>query len=149
MKLQIETGMSVTLHFSLVLEDGHIIDSNFESEPATFSVGDGNLLPGFESTLMGLVNGDEREFTIPPEQAFGQHNPQNVQAVERGNFDQEELELGAMFSFQNGDGELPGVIVDVDDDEVMIDFNHPLAGKNIIFQVKIIDIAPRISTDGY
>ncbi|MBT3528547.1 MAG: peptidylprolyl isomerase [Porticoccaceae bacterium] len=143
MKLQIETGMSVTLHFSLVLEDGHIIDSNFESEPATFSVGDGNLLPGFESTLMGLVNGDEREFTIPPEQAFGQHNPQNVQAVERGNFDQEELELGAMFSFQNGDGELPGVIVDVDDNEVVIDFNHPLAGKNIIFQVKIIDIAPQ------
>jgi len=143
MKLQIETGMSVTLHFSLVLEDGHIIDSNFESEPATFSVGDGNLLPGFESTLMGLVNGDEREFTIPPEQAFGQHNSQNVQAVERGNFDQEELELGAMFSFQNGDGELPGVIVDVDENEVMIDFNHPLAGKNIIFQVKIIDIAPQ------
>ncbi|MDC3200214.1 peptidylprolyl isomerase [Porticoccaceae bacterium] len=143
MKLQIETGMSVTLHFSLVLEDGHIIDSNFESEPATFSVGDGNLLPGFESTLMGLVNGDEREFTIPPEQAFGQHNPQNIQAVERGNFDQEELELGAMFSFQNGDGELPGVIVDVDDNEVVIDFNHPLAGKNIIFQVKIIDIAPQ------
>ena len=143
MKLQIETGMSVTLHFSLVLEDGHIIDSNFESEPATFSVGDGNLLPGFESTLIGLVNGDEREFTIPPEQAFGQHNPQNVQAVERGNFDQEELELGAMFSFQNGDGELSGVIVDVDDNEVMIDFNHPLAGKNIIFQVKIIDIAPQ------
>ena len=143
MKLQIETGMSVTLHFSLVLEDRHIIDSNFESEPATFSVGDGNLLPGFESTLIGLVNGDEREFTIPPEQAFGQHNPQNVQAVERGNFDQEELELGAMFSFQNGDGELPGVIVDVDDNEVMIDFNHPLAGKNIIFQVKIIDIAPQ------
>ena len=143
MKLQIETGMSVTLHFSLVLEDGHIIDSNFESEPATFSVGDGNLLPGFESTLIGLVNGDEREFTIPPEQAFGQHNPQNVQAIERGNFDQEELELGAMFSFQNGDGELPGVIVDVDDNEVMIDFNHPLAGKNIIFQVKIIDIAPQ------
>jgi FKBP-type peptidyl-prolyl cis-trans isomerase SlpA len=143
MKLQIETGMSVTLHFSLVLEDGHIIDSNFESEPATFSVGDGNLLPGFESILMGLVNGDEREFTIPPEQAFGQHNPQNVQAVERGNFDQEELELGAMFSFQNGDGELPGVIVDVDENEVMIDFNHPLAGKNIIFQVKIIDIAPQ------
>ena len=140
MKLQIETGMSVTLHFSLVLEDGHIIDSNFESEPATFSVGDGNLLPGFESTLIGLVNGDEREFTIPPEQAFGQHNPQNVQAVERGNFDQEELELGAMFSFQNGDGELPGVIVDVDDNEVMIDFNHPLAGQTLTFEVDVLEV---------
>jgi len=140
---RIGQGTQVTLHFAIKLGNGDVVDSTFDKQPATFNVGDGNLLPGFESILMGLVNGDEREFTIPPEQAFGQHNPQNVQAVERGNFDQEELELGAMFSFQNGDGELPGVIVDVDDNEVVIDFNHPLAGKNIIFQVKIIDIAPQ------
>ena len=143
MKLEVELGTKVTLHFALVLEDGDIIDSNFESVPATFTVGDGNLLPGFESTLMGLVNGDEREFTIPPEDAFGQHNPQNVQRVDRSNFDQQELEIGAMFSFQNGDGELPGVIVEFEDDEILIDFNHPLAGKNIIFQVKIMNIAPQ------
>jgi len=143
MKLEVELGTKVTLHFALVLEDGDIIDSNFESAPATFTVGDGNLLPGFESTLMGLVNGDEREFTIPPEDAFGQHNPQNVQRVDRSNFDQQELEIGAMFSFQNGDGELPGVIIEFEDDEILIDFNHPLAGKNIIFQVKIMNIAPQ------
>tara|TARA_B100000809_G_scaffold43232_1_gene37512 strand:+ start:3807 stop:4250 length:444 start_codon:yes stop_codon:yes gene_type:complete len=143
MKLEVELGTKVTLHFALVLEDGDIIDSNFETAPATFTVGDGNLLPGFESTLMGLVNGDEREFTIPPEDAFGQHNPQNVQRVDRSNFDQQELEIGAMFSFQNGDGELPGVIVEFEDDEILIDFNHPLAGKNIIFQVKIMNIAPQ------
>jgi len=143
MKLEVELGTKVTLHFALVLEDGDIIDSNFESVPATFTVGDGNLLPGFESTLMGLVNGDEREFTISPEDAFGQHNPQNVQRVDRSNFDQQELEIGAMFSFQNGDGELPGVIVEFEDDEILIDFNHPLAGKNIIFQVKIMNIAPQ------
>ena len=143
MKLEVELGTKVTLHFALVLEDGDIIDSNFESAPATFTVGDGNLLPGFESTLMGLVNGDEREFTISPEDAFGQHNPQNVQRVDRSNFDQQELEIGAMFSFQNGDGELPGVIVEFEDDEILIDFNHPLAGKNIIFQVKIMNIAPQ------
>ncbi|CAI8265749.1 MAG: FKBP-type 16 kDa peptidyl-prolyl cis-trans isomerase [Porticoccaceae bacterium UBA1117] len=143
MKLEVELGTKVTLHFALVLEDGDIIDSNFETAPATFTVGDGNLLPGFESTLMGLVNGDEREFTIPPEDAFGQHNPQNVQRVDRSNFDQQELEIGAMFSFQNGDGELPGVIIEFEDDEILIDFNHPLAGKNIIFQVKIMNIAPQ------
>ena len=75
MKLEVEMGTVVTLHFALVLEDGDVIDSNFEAEPATFTVGDGNLLPGFETTLMGLVNGDEREFTISPGDAFGQHNP--------------------------------------------------------------------------
>ena len=104
MKLEVELGTKVTLHFALILEDGDVIDSNFETAPATFTVGDGNLLPGFESTLIGLENGDEREFTIPPEEAFGQHNPQNVQRVDRSNFDQQELEVGAMFSFQNGDG---------------------------------------------
>lgn len=143
MKLEVELGTKVTLHFALVLEDGDVIDSNFETAPATFTVGDGNLLPGFESTLIGLENGDEREFTIPPEEAFGQHNPQNVQRVDRSNFDQQELEVGAMFSFQNGDGELPGVIVEFEDEEILVDFNHPLAGKNIIFQVKIMDITPQ------
>ena len=143
MKLEVELGTKVTLHFALVLEDGDVIDSNFETVPATFTVGDGNLLPGFESTLIGLENGDEREFTIPPEEAFGQHNPQNVQRVDRSNFDQQELEVGAMFSFQNGDGELPGVIIEFEDEEILVDFNHPLAGKNIIFQVKIMDITPQ------
>ena len=143
MKLEVELGTKVTLHFALVLEDGDVIDSNFETAPATFTVGDGNLLPGFESTLIGLENGDERVFTIPPEEAFGQHNPQNVQRVDRSNFDQQELEVGAMFSFQNGDGELPGVIIEFEDEEILVDFNHPLAGKNIIFQVKIMDITPQ------
>ena len=143
MKLEVELGTKVTLHFALVLEDGDVIDSNFETAPATFTVGDGNLLPGFESTLIGLENGDEREFTIPPEEAFGQHNPQNVQRVDRSNFDQQELEVGAIFSFQNGDGELPGVIIEFEDEEILVDFNHPLAGKNIIFQVKIMDITPQ------
>lgn len=143
MKLEVELGTKVTLHFALVLEDGDVIDSNFETAPAIFTVGDGNLLPGFESTLIGLENGDEREFTIPPEEAFGQHNPQNVQRVDRSNFDQQELEVGAMFSFQNGDGELPGVIIEFEDEEILVDFNHPLAGKNIIFQVKIMDITPQ------
>jgi FKBP-type peptidyl-prolyl cis-trans isomerase SlpA len=143
MTLPIDSGTTVTLHFSLTLENGHIVDSNFEAAPATFTVGDGNLLPGFESPLMGLVDGDEREFSILPENAFGQHNPQNVQAVERNNFEDRELELGTMFSFQNGDGELPGVVIEVQDNEVMVDFNHPLAGQIILFTVKIISVTPQ------
>ena len=142
MNLQIQTGTSVTLHFSLALENGHIVDSNFEGNPATFSVGDGNLLPGFESSLLGLEVGDEREFIISPENAFGQHNTQNVQSVDRGNFDESDLEIGSILSFQNGDGELPGVIIALEENLVMVDFNHPLSGKNIVFQVKIVEINP-------
>ena len=142
MNLQIQTGTSVTLHFSLALENGHIVDSNFEGNPATCSVGDGNLLPGFESRLLGLEVGDEREFIIPPENAFGQHNTQNVQSVDRGNFDESDLEIGSILSFQNGDGELPGVIIALEENLVMVDFNHPLSGKNNVFQVKIVEINP-------
>ncbi|MGB0448969.1 MAG: FKBP-type peptidyl-prolyl cis-trans isomerase [Porticoccaceae bacterium] len=142
MSLTIGKGTTVTLHFALVLEDGAVVDSNFEGKPATFSIGDGNLLPGFEETLMGLCKDDQREFVVPPEKAFGQHNEQNLQRVAMDNFADLEIEPGAMFSFQNGDGELPGVITEIMDGEVMVDFNHPLAGKNIIFQVKIMDVIP-------
>jgi FKBP-type peptidyl-prolyl cis-trans isomerase SlpA len=92
--------------------------------------------------LLGLRATDEGEFLVPPEKAFGQHNEQNVQAVAMDNFDELEIEIGAMFSFQNGDGELPGVIADIVDGEVMVDFNHPLAGKNIVFKVNIIGVVP-------
>ena len=142
MSIPIDTGTTVTLHFALVLEDGAVVDSNFEGKPATFSIGDGNLLPGFEEALLGLRKNDQREFVIPPEKAFGQHNEQNLQRVAMDNFADHEIEPGAMFSFQNGDGELPGVITEIMEGEVMVDFNHPLAGKNIIFQVKIMDVIP-------
>ena len=143
MALLIDSGTKVTLHFSLALDNGHVVDSNFDGAPATFMVGDGNLLPGFETQLMGLSDGDEREFLIPQESAFGQHNPQNVQDVDRSNFSADEVELGTVFSFQNGEGELPGVVIEVGKKEVRVDFNHPLAGQTISFKVKIMTVAPQ------
>ena len=140
MLTSIGQGAEITFNFSLALEDGHIIDSNFESSPARFLVGDGSLLPGFEEVLEGLVAGSEAQFLVPPEKAFGQHNPQNVQLIKRSLFDQDELQPGLVISFQNGDGELPGVVQSLTEEEVMVDFNHPLAGKSIVFTVKIIDV---------
>ena len=140
MLTSIGQGAEITFNFSLALEDGHIIDSNFESSPARFLVGDGSLLPGFEEVLEGLVAGSEARFLVPPEKAFGQHNPQNVQLIKRSLFDQDELQPGLVISFQNGDGELPGVVQSLTEEEVMVDFNHPLAGKSIVFTVKIIDV---------
>ncbi len=142
MTIPIEVGTRVTLNFALVLEDGEVVDSNFDAPPASFTIGDGNLLPGFEEPLVGLSSGDENEFLIAPEKAFGQHNSQNVQSVERDNFNEDELEVGLVLSFQNGDGELPGVVIAMSDDEVMVDFNHPLAGQSIVFRVKIFNVEP-------
>jgi len=142
MAITIEQGTKVTMSFSLALENGELIDSNFDTEPATFVLGDGNLLPGFEIPLQGLKAGDQGEFIISPENAFGQRNPENIQQLGRDNFDQESLNVGDVFSFQNGEGELPGVVIEVGDNLVRVDFNHPLAGRNIIFKVDIIEVSP-------
>lgn len=131
----------VTLHFSLKLEDGTEVDTTFKGDPAAFSVGDGSLLPGFEKALFGLASGDEAEIEIPPELGFGQRNPANVQTVRRDSFSPDiKLEEGLVVSFDNGSGELPGVIRAVGEDEVTVDFNHPLAGQTLNFHVKIIAV---------
>jgi FKBP-type peptidyl-prolyl cis-trans isomerase SlpA len=142
MSIKIDQGIRVTLYFSLSLENGEIVDSNFDAKPATFTLGDGNLLPGFEVPLIGLEAGSQGEFVIAPEHAFGQRNPENIQKLSRDNFDQESLQIGDVFSFQNGDGELPGVITAIEVEHVEVDFNHPLAGRSIIFTVDIVDVEP-------
>lgn len=137
----------VTLHFSLALEDGSVVDSNFSAKPATFVVGDGSLLNGFESALFGLSTGDEAVLEIDPEQGFGPHNPNNIQRFSKGDFtDDVQLEPGLMLSFADASqAELPGVVVEVDDEHVMVDFNHPLAGHQITFAVKILDVIPAVT----
>lgn len=136
--------MEVTLHFSLTLEDGAVVDSNFESKPATFVVGDGKLLPGFEQAIFGLVVGDKKAMQIPPEQGFGQPNPNNIQEVKRKTFAEGmELAQGLVVSFADANGgEMPGVIAEIGEEIVKVDFNHPLAGREITFEVEIIAIKP-------
>ena len=140
--LVISENTRVTLNFALSLEDGSTVDSNFDQAPVTFSVGDGSLLPGFERALFGLKAGDEAEFTIPPEQGFGQPNEHNIQVVKRDQFEPEiTLEVGMMFSFADAaGGELPGVVKGFGEVEVTVDFNHPLAGRSLGFRVAIHDV---------
>ena len=146
-ELTIGPGVEVTLHFSLTLEDGTQVDSNFDSSPATFAIGDGNLLAGFEEALFGLKAGDEQKFVIPPEKGFGQHNPTNIQTIDRDEFPSDiELQEGLVLSFADAQqSELPGVITAFNDDTVTVDFNHPLAGRNIEFAVKIVDVNPVVT----
>lgn len=140
---RIGDGMEVTLHFTLKLEDGTVVDSTRDKQPATFQVGDGNLPPGFEAPLKGLTDGDIGSYEISPEHAFGQHNPQNMQKIPRESFEGPELEEGLVMSFTDPNGgELPGVVTEIDEKRVEVDFNHPLAGRTLTFDVEILDVHP-------
>jgi len=149
-ELVIGPGTQVTLHFALKLEEGDIVDSTFERAPATFTVGDGKLLPGFERKLFGLSKGAREQFTILPEDAFGQPNPANVQRFKRDMFAADmELHPGLVISFADAaQAELPGVVSGIEGDEVLVDFNHPLAGRTLLFDVQIFDVATADETSG-
>jgi FKBP-type peptidyl-prolyl cis-trans isomerase SlpA len=134
----------VFLNFSVSLEDGSEVDTNFGGDPVDFVVGDGSLLPGFERLIFGMSAGDRQMFTVSPEDAFGQPNDNNVQYLPREQFDDDsELEIGMVFSFADASGgELPGMILAYDDDEVTVDFNHPLSGRTILFDVLVHRVEP-------
>ncbi|SFT57691.1 FKBP-type peptidyl-prolyl cis-trans isomerase [Halomonas saccharevitans] len=142
-ELRIDEGMEVTLHFTLSLEDGTVVDSTRDKAAATFKVGDGNLPPGFEHPFKGLSTGESGTFEITPEHAFGQHNPQNIQMLKRDDFESDEPEVGMVMSFADAaGGELPGVIKSIEGEQVEVDFNHPLAGRTLTFEVEVLDVKP-------
>ncbi|CUS47182.1 MAG: FKBP-type peptidyl-prolyl cis-trans isomerase SlpA [Idiomarinaceae bacterium HL-53] len=139
----IEAGSKVVLHFDLKLEDGSAADSTrVNGKPARLTMGDGNLTPNFEACLLGLKPGDKGEFTLPPEDAFGQPNPQNIYHVELSRFSSETPpEIGAIIGFTQPDGrEVPGIIRNIDGHIVTVDFNHPLAGHKVTFAVEILSV---------
>lgn len=134
---------TLTLHYRLALDDGTEVDSSFGGEPLTFSMGDGTLVAGLEELLLGLVAGARERFLVGPDQAFGGRDPDNVQMIERAQFDPSlSLEPGTVIGFVSPAGdEVPGTVVELHPDRVLIDFNHPLAGRNVVFQVHILEVA--------
>ncbi|MCF8998404.1 FKBP-type peptidyl-prolyl cis-trans isomerase [Acinetobacter nectaris] len=140
---RIEAGAHVELHFSVALENGVEIDNTRQHDaPVELTIGDGNLLPGFEKALYGLRAGDRRTVHLPPEDAFGPWNPENVQTFDTVKFE-ERPTIGHLIEFEDkAKSSLFGVVKAVDDDITEIDFNHPLAGKNISFEVEIFKVTP-------
>ena len=145
----IVAGSQVSLYFSLALPDGGIIDSNFDKKPASFRLGDGQMLPGFEQVLMGLCTGEEVETTLEAKDAFGERNPRNEQVFPLEKFEhllEDDLvttQIGSVVSFKDAGGfDLPGVVKAIGEKTVSVDFNHPLAGKAIVFTARIVSALP-------
>lgn len=140
----VSEGTRVFLNFSVSLEDGSEVDTNFGGDSVSFVVGDGSLLPGFERLLLGMSAGERRMFVVPPDEAFGEPNDDNVQYLPRAQFDDDsELEIGLVYSFADArGGEVPGMIIAFDAQDVTVDFNHPLSGRTILFDVLIHRVEP-------
>ena len=144
---KISNDSKVTLHFSLSLADNRVIDSNFEKDPVRFRIGDGSMLPEFEKLLLGKQEGSLVESTILAAKAFGERNPKNVQRFPIDKFshllEDETMptEIGSVVMFKDPAGfDLPGVVSEISEEFVVMDFNHPLSGKNITFKARIIKI---------
>lgn len=139
----IEQGSEVVMHFSINLSDGSAADSTrVHNKPAKFVVGDGSLTDNFEKCLLGLKAQDKKKFELAPEDAFGLPNPDNIHYVDRSKFSVDApAEVGAIIAFTQPDGtELPGIVREVNGDSVTVDFNHPLAGQTLTFDVEILEV---------
>lgn len=132
----------IAISFELALMDGEVIEKATSDEPMIFTIGEGALLPKIESLLIGLELGTQGKFTLSPEAAFGHKSDENIQKMPRESFPEEmTIETGLVIGFDTPTGEeVPGVILSVREQEVEVDFNHPLAGATLSFTAKIEQI---------
>ncbi|MCU4676284.1 FKBP-type peptidyl-prolyl cis-trans isomerase [Catenovulum sp. 2E275] len=139
----INSGSEVVMHFAIRLEDGSAAESTkVHNKPAKFVMGDGSLTENFESCLLGLKAGDNKTFKLKPEDAFGLPNPDNIYHLDKNKFSADvPASVGEIIAFTQPDGqEIAGIVRDVAGNSVTVDFNHPLAGLNLEFEVEIISV---------
>lgn len=139
--MQISDKMVVTIDYTLKDDNGTVLDSSTEGNFA-YLHGANNIIPGLENALTGKSAGDEVDVSVSPAEGYGEHNETMIQAVPRDMFDSEqEIQVGMQFHAQSPEGEMIVVTVtDIEGEDITVDGNHPLAGVNLNFGVKVIDI---------
>jgi FKBP-type peptidyl-prolyl cis-trans isomerase SlpA len=143
---QVDSSSFLTLHYRLSGPQGDIINT-FNDKPATLSLGTGELSPAVEQRLLGLEEGTHTRFDLPAGEAFGQRNPEMIQWVAKKLLAQhgdplEKYNIGDVVQFPapNGEGSYAGAVREVQTDKVLFDFNHPLAGQPVQFEVQLIGV---------
>jgi peptidylprolyl isomerase len=139
---EVKKGDKVKVEYTGKLEDGSVFDSSEGKEPLQFEVGAQQVIPGFEKAVEGMKKDEEKEFTLKSEEAYGPVRPEMVQEVPRDKLpEQPEPAVGMMLMMQAPTGQqIPAKITKVEDGKVTIDVNHPLAGKDLVFKVKVVGI---------
>lgn len=138
--MNIENNRVVTMHYLVRTSDGTAIDSSFEGEPLAFIQGHGYLIPGLEDALIGKTGGDKFEVDVNAKDAYGERLDELVQTVPKSMFEGMDVEVGLQFRASTDDGEQTVIVIDVNDEHVIVDGNHPLSGQDLSFDVEIISV---------
>jgi len=140
---EIKKGDKIKVEYTGSFEDGTIFDSSEKHDsPLEFTVGEGQLIKGFDEAVVGMKIGEEKEVTLAPKDAYGDHNPELVKEMPKGCFpEDQDIQAGMVFLMNLQDGrKIPVKIAAVNTDSITIDINPPLAGKTLVFKIKIIEI---------
>jgi len=140
---QVKEGDTVHIHYTGTLDDGTQFDSSAGREPLAFTVGGGQVIPGFDQAVAGMAVGESKKVNIPPEHAYGEHQEHMVQEVPKSALpDDLEPEVGQSLSARNPEGqEMRLTVKEVTDEGIVVDANHPLAGKALNFDIEVVKIA--------
>ncbi|TVP56516.1 MAG: peptidylprolyl isomerase [Gemmatimonadales bacterium] len=138
-----QKGDTVHIHYTGRLEDGTVFDTSENRDPLGFVLGEGKVIPGFEAAVQGMAEGEQKTATIESEQAYGPRRDELLLEVERERMpDDLEPEVGQPLQMQTADGQTVQVtIVKVEEEQVVLDANHPLAGRDLTFDIKLVKIA--------
>ncbi|MBN1688445.1 MAG: FKBP-type peptidyl-prolyl cis-trans isomerase [Candidatus Omnitrophica bacterium] len=138
--LMIQDGSKIKLHYTLKIDD-EIVDSTVDQDPIEFDFGAPGLLPSFQENIRGLAAGDQKSFKIQSEDAFGPRDPNAIVEVPREKLPPGEIKEGMVFSNENEGHPVFGLVLEVKDNVVVLDFNHPFAGKDLQFDVSILEVS--------
>lgn len=140
---QAKVGDTVTVHYTGRLDDGTVFDSSANREPLQFTLGQGDLIPGFEQAVLGMAPGESKTETIPFDRAYGPYREEMVIEVDRQQLPTEiEPAVGQQLQVREESGAvIPVVITDVTDESITLDANHPLAGEELTFDIQLVDIS--------
>jgi FKBP-type peptidyl-prolyl cis-trans isomerase SlyD len=140
---KVQDDLVVSLDYSLYVDD-ELLESTQESKPIQFIQGIGQIISGLEDALYGMVTGESKRVKLTPDQAYGESDPEAVQKVKQEEFSEEiPLEIGNFLDLRDKeDNVLSAQITAKDDETVTLDFNHPLAGKDLTFEITVVNLRP-------
>ena len=140
---QAKMGDKVKIHYTGSLKDGKIFDSSKEKEPLGFTIGEKMVIPGFENAVIGMTVGETKKVSLPPADAYGDHQKTLVVVVERSQLPPNiDPKVGMILHAQTNDGRSSDVtIIDITDEAATLDANHPLAGQELIFDLELVEVA--------